>query len=190
MIRIGLIGYGYWGPNLARAAAETDGATVEMIADFSGPARERAAKRHPSARLATDWMTHVQEPKVDAVLVATPVKTHFEIGLGALAAGKHVLIEKPLADSPARAARLVDEAMRRSRILMVDHTFVFTGAVKTIQELVELQNAYAKASIDALVSESTKMQELTVKIANEALAPLSARVNATVEVLSKKQVAA
>ena len=63
-------------------------------------------------------------------------------------------------------------------------------AVKTIQELVELQNAYAKASIDALVSESTKMQELTVKIANEALAPLSARVNATVEVLSKKQVAA
>ncbi len=136
MIRIGLIGYGYWGPNLARAAAETDGATVEMIADYSGPARERAAKRHPSARLATDWVTLVQDPKVDAVLIATPAKTHFEIALGALAAGKHVLIEKPLADSPARAARLVDEAMRRSRILMVDHTFVFTGAVKTIQELV------------------------------------------------------
>jgi predicted dehydrogenase len=136
VIRVGIVGYGYWGPNLARAVAETDDAAVEMIADSSEFALERAGRRHPSARLTVDWMALVRDPDVDAVVVATPVSTHFDISLAAMRAGKHVLVEKPMAQSPDHAARLVEEAARRSLVLMVDHTFVYTGAVRTIHELV------------------------------------------------------
>jgi predicted dehydrogenase len=136
MIRVGVIGYGYWGPNLARSVAETDTAVVEAIADFSDPARDRAGRRHPSARLIADWQDLVRDPAIDAVMIATPVCTHFDIALAALRAGKHVLVEKPMAETTAKAARLVDEAARRGRVLMVDHTFVYTGAVQTIRELI------------------------------------------------------
>jgi predicted dehydrogenase len=137
MIRIAIIGYGYWGPNLARAVAETDTATVAAIADFSAPARERAGRRHPSAKLVEDWQDAVRDPTVDAVLIATPVHTHYEIALSALCAGKHVLVEKPMAETPEQAARLVEEAARRGLVLMVDHTFVYTGAVQTIRALID-----------------------------------------------------
>ncbi|MER2507852.1 MAG: Gfo/Idh/MocA family oxidoreductase [Amaricoccus sp.] len=131
-----MLGYGYWGPNLARAVAETDMATVEMIADSSGAALGRAGRRHPSARLTDDWRELVQDPLVDAVMIATPVRTHFELALAALRAGKHVLVEKPMAETPIQAARLIDEAARRARVLMVDHTFIYTGAVRTIRDLI------------------------------------------------------
>jgi predicted dehydrogenase len=137
MIRVGIVGYGYWGPNLARAVAETDIAAVEMIADFSSAARDRAGRRHPAARLAADWRELVTDAGIDAVMIATPVSTHFEIALAALRAGKHVLVEKPMTDTPEKAMRLVDEASRRSRVLMVDHTFVYTGAVQTIRGLID-----------------------------------------------------
>jgi len=137
MIRIGVVGFGYWGPNLARAVAETDAARLEMIADFSPSARERASRRHPSARLVPDWRDLVADPAVDAVMVATPVESHFDIALAALRAGKHVLVEKPMTNLVAHAERLVEEAARRSRVLMVDHTFVYTGAVQMIRGLIE-----------------------------------------------------
>ncbi|HEY4203102.1 MAG TPA: Gfo/Idh/MocA family oxidoreductase [Devosiaceae bacterium] len=136
MIRLGIIGYGYWGPNLARAAAETDTAQVEAIADFSVAARDRASRRHPSARLFSDWREMLADPDVDAVMIATPVVTHFDIALAALRAGKHVMVEKPMAETTAKAAHLIDEAMRRNLTLMVDHTFVYTGAVRAIRDLV------------------------------------------------------
>lgn len=136
MIRLGLVGYGYWGPNLARAAADSDVARVDAIADCSAVARQRAGRRHPAARLVEDWRDLVADPAVDAVVVATPVSSHFEIGMAALRAGKHLLLEKPMAESAERATRLVDEAARRSRVLMVDHTFVYTGAVQKISEIV------------------------------------------------------
>ncbi|WP_108663656.1 Gfo/Idh/MocA family protein [Acuticoccus kandeliae] len=136
MIRVGIAGYGYWGPNLARAVAETGTASVEMIADMSADARARAALRHPAARLTDDIHAMIADPHVDAVMIATPVSTHFDLAMAAMKAGKHVLVEKPMADSPARAAMLVDEAARRRRVLMVDHTFVYTGAVQTIAELI------------------------------------------------------
>lgn len=136
MIRAGIVGYGYWGPNLARAVAESGLLSVEMIADRSAPALERAGRRHPSTRMTTDWRSLVADPLVDAVLVATPVDTHFEIALAALKAGKHVLVEKPITDKIATAAILVEEAARRRLVLMVDHTFVYTGAVRKIAELV------------------------------------------------------
>ncbi len=137
MIRVGVVGYGYWGPNLARAASETEGLLVEMIADFSPKARERAAQRHPAARLVPDWETLVADPAVDAVLIATPVSTHFDIAMAALRAGKHVLVEKPMAETPLKATRLVEEAQRRSLVLMVDHTFVYTPAIQTIRNLID-----------------------------------------------------
>lgn len=136
MINIGIIGYGYWGPNLARAVSETEAARVEMIADISEAARARAAQRHPSARLTGDIQEMISDPAVDAVMIATSVHTHFDLAMAALKAGKHVLVEKPMTDCPIKAARLVEEAARRRLILMVDHTFIYTGAVRAIADLI------------------------------------------------------
>ncbi|MGU3537472.1 Gfo/Idh/MocA family protein [Methylobacterium sp. A54F] len=135
MIAIGIVGYGYWGPNLARCVAETEGLRLAAIADMAPAARERAAKRHPSARLDADWRDLVADPEIDAVMVATPVSSHFEIAVNALKAGKHVFIEKPITASAFEARILIEEAERRGLTLMVDHTFVYTPAVEKIDEL-------------------------------------------------------
>jgi predicted dehydrogenase len=134
---IGVIGYGYWGPNIARAVVEVDAMALRGIADFSVSALERAGRRHPTARLLTDWRELIADPAIDAVVVATPVSTHFDIALAALKAGKHVLVEKPMTDSVFKASLLVEEAARRSLTLMVDHTFIYTGAVRSIHGLIE-----------------------------------------------------
>jgi predicted dehydrogenase len=136
MIGVGVVGYGYWGPNLARAVSEADATRLEMIADASPSARDRASRRYPSCRTVPDCFELVTDPAVDAVLIATPVHTHYEIAMAALRAGKHVLVEKPITDSPLTAKRLVDEAERRGLVLMVDHTFVYTGAVQAIANLI------------------------------------------------------
>jgi predicted dehydrogenase len=137
MIGVGVVGYGYWGPNLARVAAECEGMRVEVVADRSDQALARALQRHPVARMVTDWRDLVADPKVDVVMIATPVSTHFDVAMAALKAGKHVLVEKPMAESAAKAALLVQEAERRNLVLMVDHTFVFTGAVQKIRSLID-----------------------------------------------------
>jgi predicted dehydrogenase len=136
MIRIGVVGYGYWGPNLARAVSETEATRLEMVADLAPGARERASRRYPGCRTVADWCDLVEDPAIDAVCVATPVNTHYDIASAALRAGKHVLVEKPMTDCPIRAARLVELAERRGLVLMVDHTFVYTGAVQTIAKLI------------------------------------------------------
>jgi predicted dehydrogenase len=137
MIRLGIIGYGYWGPNLARNAAEANGSELGAIADFSPAALARAKKRYPSATLYNDWRDLIGDPKIDAVLVATPVASHFEIGLAALQAGKHVIIEKPMTATSAQARILIHESANRNLVLMVDHTFVYTPAVRKIHELID-----------------------------------------------------
>jgi predicted dehydrogenase len=136
MIGIGVIGYGYWGPNLARCVAETDGCRLVGIADASAPARARAAKRHPGVTLHENMRDLIDDPLVDAVLIATPVATHFELAAAALRAGKHVIVEKPITTNADDARRLIDEAARRRLTLMVDHTFVYTSAVQKIGDLV------------------------------------------------------
>lgn len=136
MIGIGIIGYGYWGPNLARSVAETDGAQLTAIADFSAAALARAGKRYPAARPYESWRELLDDPATDAVMIATPVSSHFEIALAALRKGKHVLVEKPITDRSTEARLLIDEAARRGLTLMVDHTFVYTGAVRKIGELI------------------------------------------------------
>ncbi|MFC3694926.1 Gfo/Idh/MocA family protein [Chenggangzhangella methanolivorans] len=136
MIGVGVIGYGYWGPNLARVAAETEGCSVVAIADMSSAALGRATQRHPLARLTNDWRSLIAAPDVEAVVIATPVHTHYEIALEALQAGKHVLVEKPMTETAEQSERLIEEAARRNLVLMVDHTFVYTGEVQKIREII------------------------------------------------------
>jgi predicted dehydrogenase len=136
VIGIGIIGYGYWGPNLVRNFFETPECTVVSVSDLS---RDRLAKigpRYPTVETTTDYRDLLRDPRVDAVVVATPVSTHFKLGMEALQAGKHVLIEKPMTCDANEARRLVEEADRRKRILAVDHTFVYTPAVRKIHDLV------------------------------------------------------
>ena len=136
MIGIGIIGYGYWGPNLVRNFFETPDCRVVSVSDLS---RDRLAKigpRYPTVETTTDYRDLLRDPRIDAVVVATPVSTHFTLGMEALRAGKHVLIEKPMTCDATEALRLVDEADVRKRILAVDHTFVYTPAVRKIHDLV------------------------------------------------------
>jgi predicted dehydrogenase len=136
MIKIGLIGYGYWGPNLARCIAECEGCLLAGVADYSAAALARARKRYPGVRLLEDWRELAADSDIDAVIIATPVAAHFEMALAALRAGKHVLVEKPITATSAEAAILIEEAARRKLVLMVDHTFVYTSAVTKIREII------------------------------------------------------
>jgi predicted dehydrogenase len=135
MIRVGVIGYGYWGPNIVRNFAELPDARVARVADLDVERLARIGGRYPSIEIGTNHDEIINDPSIDAVVIATPVQTHFELGMAALRAGKHVWIEKPLAATSEDAARLVYEAEARRLTLMVDHTFVFTPAVQKMREL-------------------------------------------------------
>jgi len=136
MIRVGVIGYGYWGPNLVRNFAEVDGAEVTVVCDRRPERLVLAKTRYPYIETTSVATEVITDPRTDAIVIATPVSTHFELARQALREGKHVLVEKPLAATAEQAAQLVDEASRRDRVLLVDHTFVYTGAVRKIHELV------------------------------------------------------
>lgn len=136
MLGIGVIGYGYWGPNLVRNFVESPKTRVVAVSDLSGERLASLAQRFPSIATTSSPDEIYKNPAVDAVVIATPVSTHFELGMAALRAGKHLLVEKPLATSYGEAMRLVDEAAKRGLTLMVDHTFVFSGAVQKIHQLV------------------------------------------------------
>src|SRR5262245_50761688 len=121
MINIAVIGYGYWGPNLARCVTEAEGCKLAAIGDPSPTALLRASKRHPAAKLSRDWRGLIADPAVDAVMIATPVDTHYELVLAALDAGKHVLVEKPMTSCSREARILIEHAAKRNLVLMVDH---------------------------------------------------------------------
>ena len=136
MIGIGVVGYGYWGPNLVRNFAETPGAELRSVCDARPDRLAVARARHPQIRALSNAAELIDDPGVDAVVIATPASSHFDLALRALQAGKHVLVEKPLTCTSEEARRLIDEAARRRLQLMVDHTFVYTGAVRRIHDLV------------------------------------------------------
>ncbi|MEZ5402650.1 MAG: Gfo/Idh/MocA family oxidoreductase [Bryobacteraceae bacterium] len=145
MIRAGIIGFGYWGPNLVRNFAEVPGVSLAAVADLREDRLAVARRRYPGVGMTTDVHAVLRDPSIDAVAIATPVSTHFPLALEALRAGKHVMIEKPMTSSVEEALRLVDEAERANRVLMVDHTFVYTGAVRKIRDLIDcgsLGNVY------------------------------------------------
>lgn len=137
MIKIGMIGVGYWGPNLIRNFSDLDDAQVTACADLSQDRLNKIAKRYPSVKCTTDYEDLLRDPNVDAVVIATPVSTHYPIARAALEAGKHVMIEKPLADSAEHSLDLVERAAHARRVLMVDHTFIYTSAVRKMRELID-----------------------------------------------------
>ena len=135
MIGIGVIGYGYWGPNVVRNFAETAGARVGFVADIRPERLAQVTSRYPATKVSTDYRDLIADPSVDAVAIATPVSTHFDLALSVLRAGKHVLVEKPMTSTSEQSRALIDEADRRGLVLMVGHTFVYTNAVAKIREL-------------------------------------------------------
>jgi predicted dehydrogenase len=137
MIGIGVIGYGYWGPNLVRNFADCPDAAVRWVCDVRQSRLAQVERRYPGANVTTSPADVCHNPGVDAVVIATPVEHHFELALMALKAGKHVLVEKPMAATSEQASRLIDEAQARKLVLMVGHTFVYTGAVRKMRELTE-----------------------------------------------------
>jgi predicted dehydrogenase len=136
MINIGIIGYGYWGPNLVRNFAELSRAKVAAVADLDPKRLELVSRRFPNVKTTTNWQDLIRDPKIDAIAIATPVNTHFELGMAVLKAGKHLWLEKPMAETSLQARKLVDEAAKRNRVLLVDHTFIYTGAVRKMGEIV------------------------------------------------------
>jgi predicted dehydrogenase len=136
MIRIGVIGYGYWGPNLVRNFIELRDAELTAVADLDPAKLAIVQRRFPTVAVTTDFHEVLSDPSIDAVAIATPVGTHFELGMAALKAGKHLWVEKPMTETSLQAAKLADEAERRQRVLMVDHTFIYTGAIRRIAEMV------------------------------------------------------
>ena len=136
MIKVGVIGYGYWGPNLVRNFMEASGSTVVAVCDLRTERLAQLRIRYPTIHTVSDADVLFNDPSLDAIVIATPVSSHFELALTALQANKHVLVEKPLAANSEQSIQLMEEAARRERVLMVDHTFVYTGAVRKIRELI------------------------------------------------------
>lgn len=136
-LKIGVIGLGYWGPNLARNFAEVPGWHLGWVCDLDEHKLKKICQRYPFVQATTHFKDVLRDKEVGAVAIATPVQTHYKLARAALLAGKHVLVEKPLTDQVALAEDLVDLAKRCQRTLMVDHTFVYTGAVQHLKHLFE-----------------------------------------------------
>jgi predicted dehydrogenase len=137
-MKVGVIGYGYWGPNLVRNLAEMEGADLRWCADKRPDRRALAKKRYPFLQVTEDAADVIDDPALDAVVIATPVSTHYPLAKRALERGKHVLIEKPMARSAAEAQELLELAERNGLVLMVDHTFIYTGAVRRMKEILDV----------------------------------------------------
>jgi predicted dehydrogenase len=135
VINVGVIGYGYWGPNLVRNFGDQPEARVGVVCDVREPRRAVVSRHYPHVRVTDRAADVISDPAIDAVVIATPAEQHFDLGIAALRAGKHVFIEKPIASTADEASRLIDEALKRRLTLMVDHTFVYTGAVQKMREL-------------------------------------------------------
>ena len=137
MIRIGVIGYGYWGPNIVRNFHTHEKSEVVLVCDNSTKCQERLRKAHPSISFTMDANDILKSPDIDLVAVVTPVWTHYELAKTALENGKHVFVEKPFTCSTQQAEELIELADRKNLKIMVDHTFLFTGAVKKIRQMVD-----------------------------------------------------
>src|SRR5208337_4819297 len=137
MLRFGVIGYGYWGPNIVRNLRALEGCQVVGICDQTPAARKRIQAANPGIPVHSDFHELVNSPDVDAIAVITPVRTHYELAKDILENGKHVFVEKPFTSNAAQAEELINLAARKNLKIMVDHTFLFTGAVKKIGQLLD-----------------------------------------------------
>jgi predicted dehydrogenase len=136
MVHVAVVGCGYWGPNLIRNLCSLSGCVVDGICDLDSDRLAHAARLYPGVRTTTDLRDFAGDPSIDAVILATPANTHYPLGRLFLEAGKHTLIEKPLARTSAQCEELIELARRKSVTLMVDHTFVYNPAVRAIRDVV------------------------------------------------------
>jgi len=137
MLKIGVIGYGYWGPNIVRNFAGHDDCRVVAVCDKNPAALARAAGKHHDLQVTTDVDDILLSPDIDAVAIVTPVSYHYELARRALENGKHVFVEKPFTATSAQAEDLIEAAACRNLQIMVDHTFLFTGAVRKIKQIID-----------------------------------------------------
>jgi predicted dehydrogenase len=137
MLRIGVIGYGYWGPNIVRNFNTANGSQVVMVCDMNQQSLKKVKKAYPDMRVTPDCIELIKDPQVDAVAIATPVFTHYELAKKALEEGKSVFIEKPFTYTVAEGEELVEIAEKKKLKIMVDHTFLYTGAVRKIKQLID-----------------------------------------------------
>ena len=132
-----MIGFGYWGPNFVRNFFVPGRSQVVAICDLDPTKTGLAAERYPGVRSTNNAIEAIQSADVDAVIIATPARSHFELALAALRAQKHVLISKPMTETSQQAMQLIEEAERRHLILLVDHTFVYTSAVQQMAKIIQ-----------------------------------------------------
>src|SRR5271156_4749921 len=137
VVKFGVVGYGYWGPNVVRNLDQLDGSQVVAVCDKSPTARKRIHKAYPHVKVVAETAELISSADVDAVAIVTPVWTHYELTKAALENGKHVFVEKPFTSDSAQAEELINLAEKKNLKIMVDHTFLFTGAVKKISQLLE-----------------------------------------------------
>ncbi len=136
MLTVGVIGCGYWGPNLIRNFINLNDAKVKICADLKKERLDHMKRLYPSLATTTDYTEIINDPEIDAVVIATPVSSHYKLAVEALEAGKHVFCEKPLTQSVDEGIELVDLADARKLTLMVGHTFVYTAAVNKVKSLI------------------------------------------------------
>lgn len=136
MINMGVIGYGYWGPNIVRNFMGVEGVRVRTVCDVSRGALTRVKKAYPHINVCSDWHEITKSKDIDAVAIATPVVTHFELARKTLDNGKHVFVEKPFTFNSSQGEKLVELADKKQVKIMVDHTFLFTGAIRKIKEII------------------------------------------------------
>ncbi len=134
---VAVVGSGYWGQNLIRSFWETEECRLVSVCDLDEKALGRMGRRYPTLELVREFEELLKHPQVDAIALATPVSTHYNFARRALEAGKHILVEKPLATRSTEVLELMELAEKRSRTLMVDHTFLYTGAVRRMKRMVE-----------------------------------------------------
>src|ERR1700735_4143848 len=135
LIKFGVVGYGYWGPNVVRNLERLDETKVVAVCDKSAAARRKVEKAYPDVLVTDDSGVLMSSPEIDAIAVVTPVWTHYALAKAALENGKHVFVEKPFTSNSAQAEELIELAARKNLKIMVDHTFLFTGAVQKIKQL-------------------------------------------------------
>lgn len=162
MIGVGVIGYGRWGPNPARNLASLDDVRIVAVCDHHRERLDRAAHDFPGVQTSRDHRDLLADPTVDAVVVATPSASHFDLAMQALAAGKHVWVEKPIAETVAQALRLADEADRRARVLVVDHTLVYGAGVRRLAELIDAGDLGRLLHLDATRTNLGRFQDVNV----------------------------
>ena len=136
-IRVCVAGYGYWGPQVVRNFHTGENSEVAAICDVSPKSLQRAHESYPEINLVQDFNELVRSPQIDAVAIVTPVRTHYALGKLALQNGKHIFVEKPFTCTSSQAEELIELAERQNLKIMVDHTFLFTGAVQKIRQLIK-----------------------------------------------------